>query len=249
MTELLPPEYATRFGAVEEQVRTACLAAHRPRSEVTIVGVTKEQPAESIGAWRAWCEARGEVPHVGESYVQELRAKAPLLSSAVVHYIGRLQRNKVLDAVRFASIIESVHSAELANAIDAAAARLAVRPVILLQVNISGDEQKAGFSPAGISAQAVALARQLGHVEIGGVMTITRYYEDREKVRPDFERLAALAHEVEGALRREGVSSGKRFEISMGMSQDFDLAIKAGATLVRIGTALFGERPARPPGG
>lgn len=226
-----------RFAAVEAAVEAACRTAGRTRDSVTVVGVVKKQAPAAIDAFVRWCRERAQPAVIGVNYVQEYRAVSPQLVERPdkVHFIGRLQKNKARDAVALFDVIETVDSPELARVLDAAALRTGKIQAVLLQVNISADEQKGGFTPDSVAKFLEGEGRTLSHLSIQGVMTITRFYETAAEARPDFRRLADL-------LRALPVGIGSA--LSMGMSQDFEVAIAEGATSVRLGTALFGERKA-----
>lgn len=231
----LSAELHDRFEAVDAGVTAACRDAAVPRDRVTVVGVIKKQTPDAVEAFLEWCRLKALPAVVGVNYVQEYRALLPLLPvrPEKAHCIGRLQKNKVKDAVQLFDVIETVDSVELARLIDTTAGRVGKIQEVFLQVNISADERKGGFSPTEVQRFLSEEAPALRHLSITGLMTITRLYERAEEARPDFQKLADL---------RRSIPEARSFKLSMGMSQDYGVAIAEGANLVRIGTALFGER-------
>lgn len=196
-----------------------------------LVAVSKKQPAELIReAWDA-----GQTIF-GESRVQEAQAKIPQLPSGIEwHFIGHLQSNKVRKALPLFSLFHSVDSLDLARDIDRIAAELGLFPKVLLEINVSGESTKFGFRPEQLERDLEDLLG-LNRLEILGLMTMAPFSEDPETARPVFASLHKL---------REKIQDNHRLnlpELSMGMSGDFEVAIEEGATLVRVGTAIFGER-------
>jgi len=223
---------AERLVSTREKIAQAARGAGREPSSVELVAVSKTHPAESV---REAAEA-GQIVF-GENRVQDLLSKAPLLPSSLRwHLIGHLQRNKIRKVLSVVDLIHGVDSLDLARDIDRVAAELGLFPRILLEVNVSGEETKFGFKPDGVRAQLDALL-VLPRVQIEGLMTVAPYGEDPESVRPVFARLRTLRDEL---ATRSGTPLPA---LSMGMSGDFEIAIAEGATLVRVGTAIFGERP------
>jgi pyridoxal phosphate enzyme (YggS family) len=225
------PTIAENLERIHERIASACSRAGRPPESVRLLAVTKGQPPERV----AEAAALG-LDLFGENRVQEARAKIPLCPSRLHwHMIGHLQSNKSRDAVRIFEMIESVDNLNLARELDEAAAKAAKRLQVLLEVNVAGESSKFGWAPDILLAE-LSEANKLLRLEIHGLMTVAPYAVDPEKVRPVFRRLAGLHRECESII-------GAPLPIlSMGMSGDFEIAIEEGATLVRIGTALFGER-------
>jgi hypothetical protein len=222
-----------RLDAICGRIAAACGRSGRAVSEVTLVAVTKTHPPESVDAL-----ARRGVLDVGESKVQEAKAKIPLCNGRLRwHGIGHLQTNKARDAVRLFSMLHAVDSLRLAEELERHAADAARRVSVLLEVNVSGEGSKFGLKPEDVAAAACAVNR-LPHLELRGLMTMPPFHEDPEPARPFFRRLAEIRRDAEQAL------GGPLPDLSMGMSGDFEVAIEEGATLVRIGTALLGERRA-----
>jgi len=206
---------------------------------VTLVGVTKRVPAERVAE-----ALRAGLGVLGENYVQEARAKAEALATLLGsggprprwRLIGRLQRNKARDAVALFEAVETLDRAELAAELDRRAADAGRSLEVLLQVNLSEEAQKGGAAAEELPSLLAACA-DLPHLRVAGLMTVPAASSDPEAARPVFARLRALA----AALRDVPGGAGLR-ELSMGMSADFEVAIEEGATLVRVGTALFGPR-------
>ena len=210
------------------------MRAGRKADAVKVVVVGKKQPAERIN------ELLSAFPNdhiiLGESYVQECKRKIPELASRpMIHMIGPLQRNKAKEAVKLFDVIQSAHSLEILQAIDDAAKSLGKIQAVMMQVNVSRDLGKSGFDESDFDL-ALENVQKLANLSLVGLMTITRMYEEAEMARSDFQKLKLLEARASSLLERE-------LEISMGMSSDFEVAIEEGATLVRIGSAIFGERP------
>jgi len=209
---------AENLAAVEQRINAACERAGRKRGDVTLVAVSKTFPAEKVDEAIA-----AGVTHIGENRVQEARDKKPQVRGAARwHLIGHLQSNKAKDAVRIFDVIETVDSIDLAQKI--ARASETARNV-LLQVNIGDELQKSGVAPAEIESVARQI-RAIDGVNLIGLMAIPPIGD----VRPHFRRLRALRDSL-------GLE-----HLSMGMSEDFEIAIEEGSTMVRIGRAIFGAR-------
>ena len=216
---------AENLACIRERIEHACRRAERSTCEVTLVGVTKGHPAEAV---EEACAAG--LLDVGENRVQEAQAKIEALASRGVrprwHLIGHLQTNKAKTASNLFAIIHSVDSLRLAQALS----RQAEEPVsILLEVNVAQEASKFGFTPDELS-QAFSDIAALPHLDVRGLMTVAPLAADPERVRPVFRRLRELRDEL--GLR----------ELSMGMTDDFEVAIEEGATMVRVGRAIFGPR-------
>lgn len=205
---------------------------------VALVAVSKKHPAELIRDYLTESARLFPSSHLvlGENYVQEWAQKRSVLTDVIeqfsvkTHLIGPLQSNKAPAAVKNFDLIESVHNLRLLGVLGRACQQSSSGLDIMLQVNISEDSAKAGFLPLEIAA-AYEEALRYGDLRVRGLMTITKEYPEPEGARDDFRRLRELRDELNPAL-----------ELSMGMSADFEVAIEEGATLVRVGTALFGER-------
>ncbi len=226
-------EIAERLTAVRQRIALAAERAGRDLAEITLVGVTKTRTLDEV---RAAVEAG--LQDLGENYAQEVRDKHKALGDrARWHFIGHLQRNKVKYVVPVCTLIHSVDSTQLAVEIGRRAAQLDKRQPILLEVNVSGEESKFGFQP-GEALEAAGEISTFPGVELQGLMTMPPLSEDPETSRPYFVRLRELADEIR-ALNLPGLTMK---HLSMGMTQDYEVAVEEGATLVRIGTAIFGPR-------
>ncbi len=220
-----------RLDDVRQQLHAAARRAGRDPSTVTLIGVTKTvqppliQEAVDCG-----------LTDVGESRVQEAEEKRQLLGDGIAgvrwHLIGHLQRNKARRAVEFFDVIHSVDSMELVGDLERHAAAAGKLLPVLIQVNVSGEASKSGcgIDQAGVLAEAV---RASTHLQLTGLMTIPPFVDDPQASRPYFRSLRTLRDAL-----------GSDLKLSMGMSHDFEVAIEEGADFVRIGTAIFGERPA-----
>jgi pyridoxal phosphate enzyme (YggS family) len=221
---------AARLAAVEERLSAACARAGRSRSDVTLVAVTKTVLPDVAAALHAL-----GVVDLAENRPQELWHKAAALPASVQwHMIGHLQRNKVERTLPLVCLIHSVDSVRLLQAIDAEAGRHGVPADVLLEVNASGEANKNGFPPAAIPGLGPALT-SVQHVRVCGLMTMAAYEEDPQKTRPTFAGLRALRD----GLQAEVGSAHTLSHLSMGMTNDFEVAVEEGATLVRLGTVLF----------
>ena len=225
---------ARRVHQILDRMRRAAERAGRLPDTVRLVAATKTVPAERIR------EGLGVgLAILGENRMQEALSKVALLRdlSPRWHFIGQLQRRKVRDAIGTFELIHSVDSVELAQEINRRAGDVGVKQAVLLEVNIAGEASKAGFSPQ-VLTQELGLLGDLPHLRIQGLMTIPPPTERPEDARPFFRDLRELGARI--AAQR--ISSVVMQEYSMGMSHDFEVAIEEGATLVRVGTAIFGAR-------
>jgi pyridoxal phosphate enzyme (YggS family) len=221
---------ADRLAAVEERLRAACARAGRQRREVTLVAVTKTVSPEVAAALHGL-----GVPDLAENRPQELWHKAAILPASVHwHLIGHLQRNKVERTLPLVRLIHSVDSPRLLQAIDADAGRRGVTADVLLEVHASGEASKGGFPPGDVPGLAPKLTA-LCHTHVRGVMAMAAYEEDPQKTRPTFSGL----RELRDRLQKEVGTAHSLSELSMGMTNDFEVAVEEGATLVRLGTVLF----------
>ncbi len=224
---------AENLSAVKERIAKAAARVGRDPEGITLVAVTKTLPADRV---REAIEAGHQV--FGENYVQEAQPKVEAFGRQVQwHLIGHLQRNKVKSACDLFDLIHSVDSFPLAQEIDRRAAQCGIVMPILLQVNVGDEDTKSGVPPT----EALALVEKVGrlpHVALQGLMSIPPPVENPEDARPYFVQLRTLAERID----REKISSVAMAQLSMGMSHDFEVAIEEGATLVRVGTAIFGPR-------
>jgi hypothetical protein len=224
---------AERLSEVKAEIRAAALDAGRNPDGVRLVAVSKTRPAaDVVEAFRA-----GQVIF-GENYVQEFRAKAEEVSEAVEwHFIGHLQSNKVRQIAGLVSMVHSVDRLSLGEEISRQWAKLSRCCDVLVQVNIAGEATKSGTT----AADALQLVRDIAtlpNIRVRGLMTMPPFFDDPEAARPYFSGLKQLAELIDA----EAIPGVEMKELSMGMSGDFGAAIAEGATLVRIGTAVFGER-------
>lgn len=214
---------AERRARVGERIEIACARAHRDPASVHLLAVTKIFGPEAIR--EAYALGLREF---GENYVQEMERKAPMvagLEGARFHLIGHLQSNKTKKAAQLFSAVDSIDSAKLATRLDAEA-----KPMnVMIEVRLSAEEAKSGSDPSELAAITDAI-RASGHLNLVGLMTVPPWSEDPETARPYFAKLRALASQY--AIP----------ELSMGMSNDLEVAIEEGATWIRVGTALFGRR-------
>ena len=219
----MPDTLRERWDAVRERIGAACAKAGRAESEVLLLAVTKVFPSTLIE--EAYALGMREF---GENYVQEFERKRPLLRElpgARFHLIGHLQSNKAKKAGELFDVVQTVDGTKLARRLD----ELGKPMEVMVEVKLSDEEAKHGCDPAELAA-VVAAIRGCANLTLTGLMTIPPWDEDAEKSRPYFARLRELAaaHELTG--------------LSMGMSNDLEVAIQEGSTIVRVGTALFGRR-------
>ena len=218
---------------IRSRIAAACARSGRDPGSVRLVAVSKTKPAAMIDE----AAAAGQIVF-GESYVQDFLGKIEDVRARVEwHFIGALQSNKVKYLRGKVALIHSVDRLSLAREIDSQWGKLGRTVDILLQVNIGGEETKAGTTEEELK-DLVRRAAELPNVRVRGLMTLPPYLDDPEEVRPYFSRLRELA---DGISRLEIAGVGME-ELSMGMSHDFEVAVEEGATLVRVGTAIFGER-------
>ena len=227
------PAIADRLSAVRRRIADAAARSGRDPDAVRLVAVSKKKSADDV---REAYEAGQR--DFGENYVQELLQKADALADLPDvrwHMIGHLQRNKVKQVVRVAGLVHTVDSVRLAAELGKRTCERAEPLPVFIEVNVGGEAQKSGCEPTAARevAEAIEAHRSLGLV---GLMTVPPHTDDPEGARPFFERLVALREELGGAARLP--------ELSMGMTHDLEQAIAAGATWVRIGTAIFGPREA-----
>ena len=219
---------------VREQIAQAAAKAGSVADEVALVAITKTHPADKV---REAIEAGHTL--FGESRVQEARAKIPELPSNLRwHFVGHLQKNKIRQALPLFEMIHSVDSLGLAQEINRIAEEEGMHPRVLLEINVAGEGSKFGFSPEKLRDQMEALLA-LPRLSILGLMTIPPLAEEAEASRKYFVRLRELRDRLQTDFRVDLA------QLSMGMTQDFPVAVEEGATLVRVGTAIFGERPKR----
>jgi pyridoxal phosphate enzyme (YggS family) len=245
------PGIPARLAAVHARVAEAARAAGRDPREVRVLLATKTQDAGTVLAGvRAAVDLAAAADDdrpvlVGENRVQELVAKAPALADLVAagqveaHLIGHLQKNKVNQVLAAATAVDSVDSLALASALSTRCERDGRTLDVLVQVNVSGEESKSGVAPDDAVALAVEVAALPG-LRLAGFMTIGARSDDEALVRAGFARLRAIRDAV---LASGAPGTGDAHELSMGMTGDLELAVAEGATVVRVGTAVFGARP------
>jgi PLP dependent protein len=223
---------ARRLEEVRAAMAAACRRAGRDPSEVRLVAVSKTVDLERI---RAAIDAGQDL--FGENYLQEARDKITALKRQVNwHLVGHLQSNKARGAVELFDLIHAVDRGKLARALDAAAARLGKVQDVLIQINQGGEDTKSGVAPDAAPELLQQVAR-LPHLRLRGLMTMPPWFPDPEAARPYFRALRELRDHL------RGLTGLPLTELSMGMSGDFPVAVEEGATLVRVGTAIFGSRP------
>src|SRR5215813_2169973 len=222
---------AENLARVREQIASAAAKSGRSADDVELVAITKTHPAEKV---REGIEAGQTL--FGESRVQEARAKIPELPwSLRWHFVGHLQKNKVRQALPLFEMIHSVDSLPLAEDINRVSQEEALHPRVLLEVSVAGEGSKFGFSPERLRDQMETLLA-LPRLSILGLMTIPPLAEEAEASRKYFIQLRELRDRLQTEFRVDLT------QLSMGMTQDFPIAVEEGATLVRVGTAIFGER-------
>lgn len=222
---------AENLDSIQQRIRAACQRAGREPSSVTLLGVTKGQPPDAVNE-----AARLGLSFFGENKIQEAKAKIPLCSGRLRwHFIGHLQTNKCRDAVELFEMIESVDSLYLAQEISKRAEHAGKTMPILLEVNLAAEASKFGYQPDKLDTE-LSQINSLPRLEIHGLMTVPPWSPNAENVRPMFRQLRELKERAEQRL------GAPLPHLSMGMSGDFEVAIEEGATVVRVGTALFGPR-------
>ncbi len=231
---------AENLNSIQQRIHAACERAGRAVDSVSLLAVAKTQPPEVVKA-----AADLGLTLFGENKVQEARAKIPQCPGRLRwHFIGHLQSNKARDAVELFEMIQSVDSLPLAQEINKRAEAAARTMPLLLEVNVAGEASKFGYPPERLLADLKEL-NALPRVEIQGLMTVPPWSAEPEKSRPHFRRLRELKAQCEQIL------GAPLPHLSMGMTGDFEIAIEEGATIIRLGTALFGARTraAPSPGG
>ncbi len=230
---MAPTRIESNLEKVKERIAQAALRAGRSPDDIQLVAVSKTMSAETV---RRAIEAGVSI--LGENYLQEARKKIEEIGHAVRwDFIGHLQSNKAKYVVDLFDIIQSVDRLSLAQEINRLALKKGKTVKVLLQVNISGEEAKSGIDPAG-AATLVRETLNLSNLSVQGLMTMPPFFDDPEEARPYFVAL----RELRDTLRKEHGEYIALKELSMGMSADFEIAIEEGSTIVRVGTAIFGER-------
>ena len=222
--------FADNLRRIEDRIAAAAARVGRSADEITIVAVTKKQPAEAVQV-----ALDAGMRNIGENYVAEAEAKFPAISwpaDAVRHLIGHVQSNKAGKAIALFDVVQSVDSLKLARRLDAKAAEGAIILPILLEVRLSDEPEKTGFNPEALP-EAIAAVKTLPNLSVRGLMGMAPFTTDEAKIRAAFITLQKHFLTLDNDSRRI---------LSMGMSGDFEIAVEEGSTLVRIGTALFGAR-------
>lgn len=223
---------AQNLATVRRRIEEAAKSAGRGPDEVRLVAVSKTKPAQAVME----ALAAGQTIF-GENYIQESQDKIPQVGPGPVwHFIGHLQSNKARLAVQLFDVVQTVDRVKIAKALSRLAQEQGKTLGVLLQVNVGQEPQKAGSSEADAPALAQAVA-ELPGLRLMGLMTMPPFFDDPERARPHFAALRELALRLASDL-----PDGSMDELSMGMSGDFEAAIAEGATLVRVGTAIFGTR-------
>jgi len=234
MLEISMNAIITNLATLHHRIEKACEQARRDPASVRLLLASKTVNAKNIGVALA-----NGASLIGENKVQELKQKCPLLTSyhPEVHFIGHLQSNKVKEALKWVSCIQSVDRLSLAEKIQRHLQLAGKTLNVLIQVNTSAEASKFGVAPE----KTIALVREvaaLSNIRIKGLMTIGLYSDDTEKVRACFKKLKQLQHEIIATKLPNVVMH----ELSMGMSGDLEIAIEEGATIIRVGSAVFGKR-------
>ena len=231
-------QLAARFRAVRERIDAAARNCDRSPDEVKLIAISKTHPTSVI---RTLIDLGAT--DLGENRVQEAEGKITEIGRETVrwHLVGHLQANKARRAVNLFEVIHSLDSVDLAQRIDRLCAEEGREKLpVLIQVDLGHEETKSGVDESDLSHLVEALG-PLTHLELTGLMTLPPFSDDTEQSRPFFRRLRQLRDELES----RGAFGDRKGELSMGMTHDFEVAIQEGATMVRIGTAIFGERDSR----
>ncbi len=228
---MIDDAFQERLDGIRERIKSACDRSGRSVNDVQLLPISKKFGPEAIEV-----AARCGLSIFGENRVQEAKGKIPLCSSQLEwHMVGHLQSNKIKEAVRLFSLIHSVDSLKLLERIDRAAETLSAVPVFL-EVNVSGEGAKYGMLPDDVRT-VLESAQDMARVEVRGLMTMPPFAENPEDARPFFAKLRELREEMCG----QGFAIN---DLSMGMSNDFEVAVEEGSTWIRLGRSLFGGREA-----
>lgn len=221
------------LGEVRENIRKACKKAGRNVEDVTLIAVSKTKPLSMLEeAYEAGAR------DFGENKVQEIIEKRPAMpEDARFHMIGHLQRNKVKQVLPHTVLIHSVDSIRLAEQIDQEAKKLGITAKILLEVNVAKEESKFGIMPEDVFEMVEQIAA-FSHLRIEGLMTIAPFVEDPEENRPVFRKLYQLSVDI----KKKNIDNVGMSVLSMGMTGDYQVAVEEGATMIRVGTGIFGAR-------
>ncbi|MGN0361957.1 MAG: YggS family pyridoxal phosphate-dependent enzyme [Bilifractor sp.] len=224
------------YRSVQEKINEACARSGRDPKEVTLVAVSKTKPEENITELY-----NAGVRDFGENYIQELRRKHEDLPQDIRwHMIGHLQRNKVKYIAGYIKMIHAVDSYELAETIEKEAVKNHRCIPILIEVNVAGEDTKFGVSCEDASSLVRRIAENLPHVRVSGLMTSAPFVSDPEDNRPVFRKLRQLSVDI--GMENTDNENVEMKTLSMGMTNDYQIAVEEGATIVRVGTAIFGAR-------
>ncbi len=232
MEKLSAEEFDLNYKNVIGRLERAIKKSGRDKSEVTLLAATKTVDTDTIN----YAIDKG-IEYIGENRVQELLSKYDRLKPAHSHFIGHLQTNKVKDIIDKVEMIESVHSIKLANEISKQAGKIGKTMDVLIEINIGGEDSKSGFSPEETENALTEIAK-LPNISVKGLMSIPPATDLPEEARKYFRNMYKLFID----MRAKNIDNSSMSVLSMGMSNDFDIAAEEGATLVRVGTALFGKR-------
>lgn len=232
MEKLSAEEFDKNFTAVSKKFSKALSKCGRASDEVVLLAATKTVDVDTIN----YAISKG-ISYVAENKVQELLHKHDSLSPVHEHFIGHLQTNKVKDVIDKVEMIQSVDSIKLAKEISKQASKHSIVMKVLLEVNIGGEGSKWGFKPEEIE-EAVRAVASLDSIKVCGLMTIPPICESEDEIRAYFRKMQKLFIDI----KNKKIDNSSMDILSMGMSDDFDIAIEEGANLVRVGTALFGKR-------
>ena len=232
MEKLSAEEFDLNYERVLDRLQSAAEKSGRDKEEITLLAATKTVDADTIN----YAIEKG-ITHIGENRVQELLSKYNLLRPTHSHFIGHLQTNKVKDIIDKVEMIESVDSLRLANEISKQALKSGITMDILLEVNIGGEQSKSGFAPEDLEKAVLEIAK-FPSIKVKGLMAIPPATDLPEESRKYFRKMYKLFIDI----RDKKIDNSNMSVLSMGMSNDFDIAAEEGATLVRVGTSLFGRR-------
>ena len=232
MEKLSANEFDENLRRIEEKISKALLKMNRKREDLILLAATKTVDFETVN----YAVSKG-IDYIGENKVQELLSKDDKITAPHRHFIGHLQTNKVKDIIARVEMIESVDSVKLAREISKQAVKNGLIMDILLEVNIGGEESKWGFAPSDLLENLREISK-LPNIKIRGLMSIPPICENCEENRKYFKQMYKLFIDIRG----ENIDNSSMDILSMGMSDDYEIAIEEGANLIRLGTALFGRR-------
>ena len=232
MEKLSAKEFDSNYSEILSRLDIALKKSGRSKADVTLLAATKTVDADTIN----YAINKG-ITHIAENRVQEFLSKNDCIIPVHKHFIGHLQTNKVKDIIDKVELIQSVDSLKLAKEISRQAAKIDKTMDILLEVNIGAEQSKWGFEPTELEETLEKIA-QFGNLNVKGLMTIPPICENAEENRKYFRKMYKLFIDI----RAKKIDNSSMEILSMGMSDDFDIAVEEGATLIRLGTALFGKR-------